>query len=94
MLSKHPFVRVAQIACIREDDMVKESDVKDFAGFSLLVMALSLELATMLPDGWLWLRIMPEAWARRAVCRMMRTSTTVWLMPHFDMQESPRSLLA
>ena len=33
MLSKHPFVRVAQIACIREDDMVKESDVKDFAGF-------------------------------------------------------------
>ena len=92
MLSKHPFVRIAQIARIREYDMVKESDVKEFAG--LLVMALSLELATMLPDGWLWLRIMPDAWARSAVCRMIRTSTTVWLMPHFDMQESPRSLLA
>ena len=33
MLSKHPFVRIAQIARIREYDMVKESDVKEFAGF-------------------------------------------------------------
>lgn len=33
MLSKHPFVRIAQIARIREYDMVKESDVKEFASF-------------------------------------------------------------
>ena len=33
MLSKHPFVCVAQIACVREYDMVKEDDVKDLQVF-------------------------------------------------------------
>ena len=33
MLSKYPFVRIAQIASVRHYDMVEEGDVKDFAGF-------------------------------------------------------------
>lgn len=88
MLSKHPFVRIAQIARIREYDMVKESDVKEFAGFlefacNGIVIGASHHVA--------WRMVVAEDYAR---CVMIRTSTTVWLMPHFDMQESPRSLLA